>query len=272
MKCDLHLHSTCSDGQYSPEKIVRMAKEKGLKCIALTDHDTISGVRRAMAEGKRQKVRVISGTELSTVSDGMEVHILIYNLDIGADGINERLEEIRDMRNLRNKALVEKLAQNGMSLSLENIAKQSGHSVGRPDIANEMVRLGYCKSTAEAFEKYIGKGKSCYVQTRRLAPQEAILFALRFGGVPVLAHPKNLHLPQSEFESFLQNLVNNGLVGIESEYFTHNKTERKYYNRIAKEYGLITTGGSDFHDFTHGVTIGRQYFSPNVQTRKVLKI
>lgn len=272
MKCDLHLHSNCSDGQFSPEKIVRMARESGLKCIAITDHDTVRGVRRAIAEGKRQNVKVLSGIELSSVWEGAEVHILVYNLDVGAQGIEQRLQEINDMRNTRNQALIAKLAEHGMPVSLESISANIDHTVGRPDIANEMVRLGYCSSTAEAFEKYIGKGKSCYVQTKRLSPQEAILFALRFGGVAVLAHPKNLHMQPSVFEPFVQNLVNNGLCGIESEYFTHNKNERKYYNRIAKEYGLISTGGSDFHDYTHGVPIGQQYFSPNTQTRKVLKI
>lgn len=272
MKCDLHLHSNCSDGQCSPEKLVRMAKEKGLKCISVTDHDTVDGVKRAMAEGRRRKVKVLCGVELSTVYNDTEVHILAYNIDLNADGLGERLSEIRNLRNERNKALVEKLRAHGLNISLENIVKDANKSIGRPDIAQELVRCGYCFSVKEAFDKYIGKGQCCYVQTRRLTPKEAILLATSYGGSAVLAHPRCLGMDEREFENFLQELVNCGLGGIEAEYFAHTTPERNYYKSMAKKYNLFVTGGSDFHDAQHGLPMGAVNYVPNATTRKVLKI
>lgn len=144
--------------------------------------------------------------------------------------------------------------------------------MGRGEIAREMVKRGYCESTAGAFEKYLGPNKPCYVQTKRLTPVEAIGFALRFGGVPVLAHPKLLHMGVFEFEKFLHPLVLAGLGGIEAQYFAHNTIERRFFGRMAKKYHLIVTGGSDFHDYTHGLPLGLQSFSPNAFTEKVLGI
>ena len=271
MKCDLHVHSKCSDGIFAPEDIVDMAKARGLDCIAITDHDTFTGVARAKIRASEVGLKYVVGAEISSVVNGLDVHMLAYNVDVNDPEFCDLMSQIADLRNQRNIAIVSKLREHGIEIDLDAL-RQKVSSVGRAVIAREMVRLGYCKDVAEVFENYLGAGKSCYVQTRRLTPVEAIHFTLRFGGIPVLAHPKQLRMGEKEFEIFLQSLVQAGLAGIEANYFTHNKSERNFYNKMAKKYKLVSTGGSDFHDYVHGVELGTKSFSPNGYTRKILGI
>lgn len=270
MKCDLHIHSNLSDGVFSPETLVDMAKERGLECISITDHDTYSSALRAASRAKEVGLKYLVGAEISSVYEGMDVHMLAYNVDMSSCEFQQEMEKIGDLRNQRNIAIVAKLAEVGINIDLDALKKNG--SVGRAVIAREMVRLGHCNAVQEAFDNYIGVGKRCYVQTRRPTPVEVIKFALHFGGIPVLAHPKQLRMSEEEFEQFLIPLVQAGLSGIEANYFTHNITERKFFNTIAKKYKLVATGGSDFHDYTHGVELGTASFSPNDYTRKVLGI
>lgn len=269
MKCDLHIHSKYSDGIFSPEQLVKTAKAKGLDCIAITDHDTFDGVLQAKRKADELGVEYVIGAEFSSVAH-TEVHILGYNLDINAAGFDGEMKKIADLRNVRNEAIVEKLKNRGIIIDLDKLRAQG--SVGRAVIAREMVAQGVCKDVPEAFSKYLAAGQCCYADTQRLKPAEAIQFILRFGGIPVLAHPKQLHIDFSDFEKFLKPLVLAGLGGIEAQYFTHNNAERNFYTKTAKKYKLIVTGGSDFHDYVHGVTLGTQSFSPNSYTRKVLGI
>ena len=272
MKCDLHIHSNCSDGIFTPTKLVDMANERGLDCIAITDHDTVAGVAEGQARAKELGLKYIVGAELSSVLDGRDVHMLVYNLDVNADGFARDMAEIADLRNRRNVAMIAKLAEHGINIDLDKLKEQCT-TVGRAVIAREIVRQGVCQDVPEVFDKYLGVDKCCYVQTRRLSPVEAIQFGLRYGGLPVLAHPKQLRLSDNaDFEKFLKPLVKAGLAGIEAQYFTHNKAERNFYSRMAKKYKLISTGGSDFHDYTHGVELGTKSFSPNGYTRKILGI
>ena len=270
MKCDLHLHSDMSDGKFSPETLVDMAKQRGLDCISVTDHDNFEGTRRARAYAREAGIKYVVGAELSSVSDGIDVHILAYNVDIDDPSLASAMAPVTELRDKRNQAIALKLAEHGMPIDLDGL-KAHGF-VGRPVIAREMVLLGYCKDVAEAFDKYIGAGKCCYVRTKRLTPVEAIKLTLQFGGIPVLAHPKQLHIDNRRFEDFLKPLVAAGLSGIEAEYFAHNINERSFYNRMARKYKLIVTGGSDFHDYVHGTEIGAKHFSPNGYTRRVLGI
>ena len=271
MKCDLHIHTNCSDGIFSPEDIVDMAHERGLDCIAITDHDTFCGVARARARANELGIKYVVGAEISSVFDGMDVHMLAYNVDITNPDFANAIAEIADFRNQRNIAIVSKLAEHGIVIDLDALKKQVG-SVGRAVIAREIVRQGHCVDVAEVFDKYLGTGKCCFVQTRRLTPIEVIRFTLRFGGIPVLAHPKQLRMSNQELEEFIAPLVNAGLAGIEANYFTHNNDERNYFNQLAKKYKLVSTGGSDFHDYVHGVELGTKSFSPNAYTRKILGI
>lgn len=268
MKCDLHIHTNASDGIFSPQQIVQMAKQGGLDCIAITDHDTLLGVQPAQEEAKKLGIRCLTGVEISTITNGKDVHVLAYNLDVSAFGFQEEMQTIAGFRTLRNQKMQQKLLENGIDIDIASL--KSAGSVGRGEIAREMVRRGYCKDTPEAFEKYLDVGKPCYVQTRRLTTVEAIQFALRFGGIPVLAHPKKLRMSPKQFEQFLHTLVLAGLGGIEAKYFSHNNSERKFFGKMAKKYNLAITGGSDFHDYTHGVLLGKKSFVPNAFTETVL--
>lgn len=270
MKCDLHLHSNLSDGAFSPENLVDMAKERGLDCISVTDHDCFEGSRRARQYAREVGMGYVVGAEISTLFNGVDVHILAYNVDIDNPELIAAMKPVAELRDKRNRAIAAKLSEQGMPIDLDELNKRG--FVGRPIIAHEMVRLGYCKDAAEAFDKYLGTGKSCFVQTTRLTPVEAIQLTLRYGGLPVLAHPKQLRLGKRQVEEFIKSLASAGLAGIEAEYFAHNTEERVYYNRLAKRYRLISTGGSDFHDYVHGIEIGTQSFSPNGFTCKVLGI
>ena len=174
-------------------------------------------------------------------------------------------------REYTREYLLSRVVPDSLEIDLDEL-KKNCVSVGRGVIAREMVRKGYAASVAEVFEKYLGNEGSCFVQTRRLTPIEVIHFALRFGGIAVIAHPKKLHMNQEEFERFLQPLVKAGLGGIEANYFTHTISERNYYGRIAKKYKLLATGGSDFHDYVHGIDLGTKSFSPNGYTRTILGI
>lgn len=271
MKTDLHIHSNFSDGIFTPEALVDMAKARGLDCIAITDHDTFEGVARAKKHAEEVGLKYVVGAELSSIFDDREVHVLVYNVDTSSDEFKQTIAKIADLRNQRNVAIVAKLAEHGFEIDLDEL-KKSCTSVGRGVIAREMIKKGYCSSNAEVFEKYLGVNGSCFVQTKRLTPTEVIQFALRFGGIAVLAHPKKLRMSPDEFERFLQPLVKVGLAGIEANYFTHTISERNYYGRLAKKHKLIATGGSDFHDYVHGVELGTKSFSPNGYTRTILGI
>lgn len=269
MKCDLHIHTNCSDGIYSPQQIITMASERGLHCVAITDHDTVAGVEVAKQTAKQLGIHCITGVELSCV-DGCEVHVLGYNLDTTLPGFEQDIQQISNMRHYRNQLIVQKLAEHGFPIDLDELCKKG--SVGRGVLAREMVRLGYCQSVPEVFEKYLGVDKCCYVQAKRLTPTEGIQFILKHGGIPVLAHPKQLHMDITQLEEFIKPLVAIGLAGMEALYFAHNSNERKIYSKLAKKYNLIETGGSDFHDYTHGIELGTQSFSPNGYTKKILGI
>lgn len=270
MKCDLHIHTNKSDGILTPTQVVDLAKERGLDCIAITDHDTVSGVAEAATRAKEVGLKFLVGVELSC-SSLCEVHMLGYNMDVSSGEFAEEIGKIVELRNERNKLIFEKLRRHGCDIDESKLGGRGG-TIGRGVIAREMVRMGFCQSVAEVFDNYLGVDKCCYVQSRRLTPVEGIQFVLKFGGIPVLAHPKKLRLGDVSFERFLKPLVLAGLGGIEAEYFTHTNAERRFYGRMASKYKLITTGGSDFHDYVHGVDLGLKSFNPSNYTRTILGI
>jgi len=269
MNCDFHLHSTVSDGQLTPSEVVERAVLRQLDAISLTDHDTVDGVGEAIKRGSELGIKILPGIEMSCF-DVTEVHILIYNLDYLNAELHKRLEYVSELRRARNYMIMDKLNNFGIKIDLDKIyLNANGKTVGRPDIADEMVKSGYSASRLDAFEEYLGVDKKAYVPAKRLTPAEAIEIAHEFGGKAVLAHPKNLKMAQHTLADYLHSLVGYGIDGIEADYFSHTIYERQFYKSLADKYKLIVTGGSDFHDFSHG---GEEFFTPNKFTRKILQL
>jgi len=259
-RVDLHLHSTASDGQFTPTDLVQMCRAKGLRVIALTDHDTTDGVAEAMAAAARADavppLTVIPGVEISTDVPGQyEIHIIGYYIDLENAALQRRLTGMRESRLSRARAIWERLNELGHSVSWERVLVLAGDgSVGRPHIAQALVEAGYAESIADAFQKYIGKTGQAYVPRPKLRPEEAIQLIRDAGGVPVLAHPDHVieHIPA---------LVQAGLMGLEAYYNGYPVVEVEFLKRLAHKHGLIVTGGSDFHgpDVTESIELGSTF-------------
>lgn len=249
MYIDLHIHTTESDGSLTPSQVVRYAKEKGLKAIAITDHDTIHGNEEAIKEGISAGVEVIPGVEISVDYSPGTMHMLGYFITTEDPILNEKLTLLQDSRADRNPKIIEKLNKLGLSLTYDEVVQVSGGGqVGRPHIAQILMKKGYTKSIKEAFDKYLGKGAPAYLDKFRLSAVEAITMITDAGGIPVLAHPFTLHLKSSdELDALLKKLVNQGLQGLEVYYSEHDERKTSSYRLLAKRYNLAITGGSDFH-------------------------
>ena len=249
MYIDLHIHTTESDGSLTPSQVVRYAKEKGLKAIAITDHDTIHGNEEAIKEGISAGVEVIPGVEISVDYSQGTMHMLGYFITTEDPILNEKLTLLQDSRADRNPKIIEKLNKLGLSLTYDEVVQVSGGGqVGRPHIAQILMKKGYTKSIKEAFDKYLGKGAPAYLDKFRLSAVEAITMITDAGGIPVLAHPFTLHLKSSdELDALLKKLVNQGLQGLEVYYSEHDERKTSSYRLLAKRYNLAITGGSDFH-------------------------
>jgi len=252
-RADLHTHSTASDGTGSPADNVRLAREIGLAAVALTDHDTTAGLEEALAEGARLGIRVVPGVELSTMANGLEIHVLGYFVDWRDARWRERLGTQRDARMRRNAMLLERLAALGMPVTMEEVeraaaGRASGGSIGRPHIAEAMVARGYVSSTAEAFERYLGSEGAAYVHVPRPTPLEAVRWIHEAGGAAVIAHP-GLYGRDELVESLLEA----GTDGIEAYHSDHGPEDEARYAAMAARHGVIATGGSDYHGARGGV-------------------
>ena len=246
-KCDLHLHSNISDGDFSVEYVLDRQKGLGLDVVALTDHDTVDGVALAKEYGKKIGLKVLPGVELSTMGD-KEVHILGYNVDYRNKGFVKELKRLRELREIRNNKMLAKLNQLGIKITMDEVKVfATGTTTGRSHIAKVLVQKGYCNSVNHAFDEYIGFGKKAYVREERISPEEGVKLINKFGGKAVLAHPYSLDLSFSEADVFISQLKQAGLAGIESDYFSHTNEDKEKYGRLADKYGLFKTGGSDFH-------------------------
>lgn len=244
-RVDLHIHTTASDGRYTPEEIVRMAAERGLKIIAISDHDTVDGIAPALEAARSYpELMVIPAVEISTQAPGNEVHVLGYFIDYKDPGFGTALSDLRDSRLGRAEAMISKLKRLGMDVDWRRVRRLAGDgTVGRPHIAQVMMQDGYVSSFQEAFDKYIGQGKPAYVERIKLTPAEAVRLILKVKGLPVLAHPLTI----DNHEAMVAELKKAGMVGIEVYYKDFTGEERKRLADLARRYGLIATGGSDYH-------------------------
>ena len=226
-----------------------MAAAAGLKAIALTDHDTQSGVAEARAEALQSGIELIAGAELSVEWVQGAMHMVVLFLEPGSGPLQDRLAQLRQGRSERNGRIVERLGELGLPISEAEILELAGgESVGRPHIAAVMVSRGYVESIFEAFDRYLGWGKPAYMARPRLSPEEAIGLALESKAVPVLSHPHTLGLNTSdEVTATLKRLAAAGLVGIECYYPLYSPFEREGYAALAERFGFKPSGGSDYH-------------------------
>jgi len=247
-RIDLHTHSTASDGTYTPSDLVHYAKTKSLRALALTDHDCIDGLKEAMAAGKEIGVEVIPGVELSAKFQNGTMHILGFFVNPTDPIFLQRLVTLQEARRQRNPKIVQKLQDLGVKITYDEVvAASGGGQVGRPHFACVLLKKGYVKTIAEAFEKYLRDGGPAYVEKERFSPEESIALIHEAEGVAVLAHPLTLHLPVGELDPLLERLVKAGLDGVEVYYGIHTPEQTAQYERLTRKWGLVPTGGSDFH-------------------------
>jgi len=259
---DLHVHTTASDGTMSPAELVRYAKGKGLRTIAITDHDTIEGIEEGLQEGSKRGLEVIPGVELSVDYSNGTMHLLGYYIDITCTELTDKLMVLQQARAERNLKMIDKLRALGMEIDLAEVATVAEHGqIGRPHFAQAMVKKGYVQNIPDAFDRYLRKGGPAYVEKFRLSAEEAIHVIRTAGGVTVLAHPFTLNQPQPhEFDAVIGELKQRGLEGIEVHYPEHSEGQKKLYRDVAQQYGLLITGGSDFHGLTKdAIDLGEGY-------------
>lgn len=244
---DMHTHSTYSDGSMTPAEVVKRAVKFGLRAIALTDHDTVEGVAEALEEGLRTGLEVMPGVEISTEFNP-EMHVLGYFRNKDYMKINDVLRHIRDDRNKRNARIIEKLNKLGFDITGEDVARHTKENItGRVHIASALFEKGYINSIDEGFVKFLAEGKPAYVKREKITPQDGIMMIAEAGGIPVIAHPKYLGIGMSQFGKTVAELRLKGLKGIEVYYADNSRFEDAQYSSVAKRYGLLETGGSDFH-------------------------
>ncbi len=248
---DLHLHTIYSDGEYTPQSIVQKALAGNFRAIAITDHDTVEGIAHVI-EKAGNTLEIIPGVELSSeVNPSEELHIVGLFIDYKYPNLLKILKGLSSGRKDRMDEMLKKLTEMGMPITMEEIEKfKTKDIIGRLHLAQAMVMKGYVKNTGEAFEKFLGDGKSVYVNRKRLSSKRAISLIKESGGIPIIAHP---HLLRDE--NVIPQLIEEGIEGIEVYYVDHGRNPSSKYVEIAKKYNLLISGGSDCHGIAKGKTL-----------------
>lgn len=245
---DLHTHSLHSDGAQTPADVVKTAASAGLSAIALTDHDCITGVREAMETGKTLGVEVIPGVELSAQSD-TELHILGYFVDIDNKRLQDTMAYALQVRDERQEETCRKLNEQGFQITMEEArAEAHGNPVlCRAHFAQIMVRKGYAESVKDAFNRYLSVGCYAYSNRQALTGPEAVSLIHEAGGIAVAAHLHLIKMPDEPLKEYLKSLIPYGLDGIEGYYTDYTPDMEQRYRAMAKELGLVISGGTDYH-------------------------
>jgi len=249
MVFDLHLHSTASDGQLTPTQVVQQAYDHHVEVMALSDHDTAAGVVEAQRAGKNLGIYVIPAIELSAAFGG-ELHILGYNIDIQHYRFSDFLKEQQRIRQERNRKMVTAIQVNGFPVTEDDcraLAPGAGENWGRSHMARAMVAKGLCGSVKEAFDRWLGYGKSCYISREKTQPQDCIKLIHDCGGLAVMAHPGLVEIPDHQRFVLIKSLKDMGLDGIEAFYPQHSLSSAAQFVRFAKQLDLYVSYGSDFH-------------------------
>ena len=245
---DLHVHSTCSDGTLTPTGLVKEAVKAGLSAFALTDHDCVSGLDEAMSAGARYGIEVIPGIEISANYKDKEIHIVGLFINHHDEDFIKAIGNETERREKRNIQLVELFNEYGFPVTIEEMkAIFPGSVLTRAHFASFLTKRGYVKNNKEAFEKYLGEGKPLYVSRERKTPKEAIDTIKKAGGAAILAHPLLYHLTIGELKALCKDLKEYGLIGIETMYSTYKGFDELTVRKLAHEFGLLESGGSDYH-------------------------
>lgn len=247
-RIDLHVHSTESDGTFTPKELVLEAKRAGLSAFALTDHDTCSGVDKITSFAEENGIELIPGIELSTDYHGKEVHIVGLYIDIENEQLLTKTAEYRKCRSERNALMVEALQKEGLSITMEELVAENPDCViTRANIARFLYEHSQIKSVREAFDRYIGDHCKCYVGRLKVASTDAVRLIKEAGGTAILAHPLLYGLSNTNLQKMIDELKPAGLDGLEAIYSTYTTGEEQQMKRLARENGLLISGGSDFH-------------------------
>jgi predicted metal-dependent phosphoesterase TrpH len=263
---DLHSHSTASDGTLAPAEVVKLAVDCGLSALALTDHDTIGGIPEAAAAARAAGLDFLPGIEISCdVPKPATMHLLGYGVNPQSAVLLNLTTQLVDARNDRNPRIIRKLNELGVAITMAEVEAESGGTVvGRPHIAAILVRKGYVSSMKQAFDKYLAQGGAAYFDKERLTASQAIGMVLRSGGIPTLAHPIQLRTENdAQLDRIVKDLTDSGLQGLEVIHSDHDAAHVEKYTKLADRYGLLKTGGSDFHgtnkkDIGLGIARGRR--------------
>lgn len=258
---DLHVHSTASDGTLTPTEVVKLAASEGLSAIALTDHDTIDGIKEAMSVAGEYGIELIPGIEFSTAYEKREVHMLGLFIDPDNYALNEKLNELVATRDNRNEQMAANLRNAGIDITIPALTEMFPNAIiTRAHFARYMYEKGYIKDIRLAFDKYIGDGRPCYVRREKISAKEVIDLIKNAGGIPILAHPLLYGFNERELKECVATLTRTGLVGIEAIYSKNKGLDESKVRAVAKANSLLISGGSDFHGANKpGLNIGTGY-------------
>ena len=251
---DLHVHSTCSDGTYTPTELVDYAMEKGLAAFALTDHDSVDGLEEAIQYADRLRAErasvpeVVPGVELSSEYHGQDIHVVGLYIDYHDHVFLSKIRDFVESRTSRNQKMCALLTQAGIPITYEELLTAYPDSViTRAHYAGYMLEKGYVKNRQEAFERYVGDHAPCYIPREKITPAQAVELIRQAGGAPVLAHPILYHISEEHLDELVRELKEFGLMGIEAVYSTYSPADERQIRGLAKKYDLLISGGSDFH-------------------------
>ena len=243
---DLHVHSTASDGTASPRELAELALRQGLSAVAVTDHDTVLGYPELKEAGEELGIETVPGIEISTKFH-RAVHILGYYIDPHSPHLEPVLNWVVEDRDKRNREMCRLMAADGLPVNYEDMKQRFGEVIGRPHFADLLVELGLAKNVKDAFDRYVEKGQRYYVGRTILPIEQAIDIIRLSGGVPVLAHPFQYQLDDAGLRELIEHCIAHGLRGMECRYSGYGPEQSEYLEKLAEEYGLIKTGGSDYH-------------------------
>jgi predicted metal-dependent phosphoesterase TrpH len=258
VKIDLHIHTTASDGTFTPQEVISLAHELRLKAIAITDHDTLAGSREALQAGIPPSLDFLTGVEISAAPPRFyaasgSFHLLGYSIRIDDPALNHALEKLQQARKNRNPAIISRLNDLGVAITLDEVSEEAGEGqLGRPHIAKLLVKKGIVSSMDQAFAQYLGTDGSAYVDKYRIDCHKAIALILNAGGIPVLAHPGLLNCKtRSQFDELFTGLKKLGIQGVEVLFPEHTAEQTRLFTELAQRHNLLMTGGTDFHGTIH---------------------